>query len=246
MTRVVLRLQNGATMKLTKPICGVVAILSLSAFGCGGSDAPAKDPSTVAIDNTSTTTASTMTPPPNAQDSNMQPQAGDTAPAANPKNASDVSASDPPTISDGDIAAITNAANQGEVDQAKLALKKAKNPKVKKFAQMMIDHHSKAIDDQAKLTTTAKITPSSNAMSQQIGTDGATALSSLQGDSGSDFDKAYIDLQVNEHQQVLTTLDQKLIPSAQNPDLKAALVAFEPKVAEHLKKAQALQAEMSK
>jgi hypothetical protein len=45
---------------------------------------------------------------------------------------------------------------------------------------------------------------------------------------------------------VLTTIDQKLIPAAQNPDLKAALVAFEPKVADHLKKAQALQTEMAK
>jgi putative membrane protein len=232
-------------MKLKTPICGLIA--ALSAFGCGGSDAPAKDPSTVAIDNTSTTTASTMTPPPNAQDSNMQPQAGDTAPAANPKNASDVSASQPTTISDGDIAAITNAANQGEVDQAKLALKKAKSPKVKKFAQLMIDHHSAAISDQTKLVTSAKITPSANMISQQIGTDGASALSTLQSDnSGPDFDKAYIDLQVKEHQDVLTTIDQKLIPNAQNPDLKAALVAFEPKVAEHLKKAQALQAELAK
>jgi putative membrane protein len=240
------RLHIGAIMKLQKPICGLVAALSLATFACGGSDAPAKDPS--AIDNTSTTTASTMTPPPNGQDSNMQANsAGDTAPAPNPKNASDVPTTTKDNmLTDGDIAAITNAANQGEIDQAKLALKKAKSPKVKKFAQMMIDHHTAAMNDTTKLVTTAKITPSSNTMSSQIGTDGASALSSLQGDTGSDFDKAYIDLQVNEHQQVLTTIDQKLIPAAQNPDLKAALVAFEPKVADHLKKAQALQTEMAK
>ncbi|MEO8877207.1 MAG: DUF4142 domain-containing protein [Polyangiaceae bacterium] len=232
-------------MNFKKPMCGAVAILSLAAWGCGGDKTPANDPS--AIDNSSTTTASTMTPPPNGADSNMQAGAGDTAPAPNPKNVSDLPApaKDPASLSDGEIAAITNAANQGEIDQAKLALKKAKSAKVKKFAQMMIDHHTAAMNDQVKLVNTAKITPSSNSMSQQIGTDGATALSSLQNDSGADFDKAYIDLQVNEHQQVLTTLDQKLIPAAANPDLKAALVAFEPKVAEHLKKAQALQTELT-
>jgi putative membrane protein len=234
-------------MNLRTPICGLAATLSLAVIACGGSDnTAAKDPT--AIDNTSTTTASTITPPPNGQDNNMQANAaGDTAPTPNPKNASDV----PPTtkdpmLSDGDIEAITNAANGGEVDQAKLALKKAKSPKVKKFAQMMIEHHTAALNDTTKLAASTKIVPSSNSMSQQINTDGSTALTSLQGDTGSDFDKAYIDLQVNEHQQVLTTLDQKLIPAAQNPDLKAALVAFEPKVAEHLKKAQALQAEMAK
>jgi putative membrane protein len=222
-------------MKLRNPLCGAAVVLSLAAFGCGSDNTPAKDPSTAAVDNTSTTTASTITPPADSQDSNMQPQAGDTAPAK-----------DPASLSDGDIAAITQAANQGEVDQAKLALKKAKNAKVKKFAQMMIDHHSAAITDQTKLVTSAKITPSSNTLSQQIGSDGATAMTSLQGDSGSDFDRAYIDLQIKEHQDVLTSLDQKLIPNAQNPDLKAALIAFEPKVADHLKRAQALQVELAR
>lgn len=241
----VFRLHMATLMNLKKPMCGAVAILSLAAWGCGGDKTPANDPSTV--DNTSSTTASVIQPPPNGADSNMQPQAGDTAPAPNPKNAADVPPpSQDPVLTDADIAAITNAANKGEVDQAKLALQKAKNPKVKKFAQMMVDHHTAAINDQNKLMTSVKITPSSNAQSKQLGDDGATALSSLQNDSGADFDKAYIDLQVNEHQQVLTTLDQKLIPAAQNPDLKAALVAFEPKVAEHLKKAQALQAELTK
>lgn len=233
-------------MKFRKPLCGLAAALSLALIACGGDNTPAKDPS-AAIDNTSTTTASTITPPPNGQDNNMQSGAGDTAPAPNPKNVSDIPpAQKDPALSDGDIEAITNAANGGEVDQAKLALKKAKSAKVKKFAQMMIDQHQAALDGTSKLAASTKIAPSSNTMSQQIGTDGTTALSSLQGDSGSDFDKAYIDLQVTEHQQVLTALDQKLIPAAQNPDLKAALVAFEPKVAAHLKKAQELQAQMAK
>ncbi len=40
-------------------------------------------------------------------------------------------------LEDAQIAAISDAANGGEVEQAKLALMKAKNPRVKKFAQMI-------------------------------------------------------------------------------------------------------------
>ncbi len=233
-------------MKLRKPLCGSVAALAFVMIGCGGDNAPAKDPST-AIDNTSTTTASTITPPPNGQDSNMQPSAGDTAPARNPKNATDVPhVNQDPTFTDGDIAAITNAANSDEIEQAKLALKKAKNPKVKKFAQMMLDHHTAALNDTAKLMTSVQITPSSNDLSRKVGTDGAAATTSLQNFSGADFDTAYIDLQVSEHQEVLATLDQKLIPAAQNPVLKASLIAFEPEVADHLKRAKVLQGEVGK
>ncbi|MGH7330319.1 MAG: DUF4142 domain-containing protein, partial [Polyangiaceae bacterium] len=64
---------------------------------------------------------------------------------------------------------------------------------------------------------------------------------SLQNDSGTDFDVAYMDLQVNEHRQVLTTLDQKLIPNAQNAEFKSLLMKQRDKVADHLTKAESIQ-----
>ncbi|HEX7664740.1 MAG TPA: DUF4142 domain-containing protein, partial [Polyangiaceae bacterium] len=99
---------------------------------------------------------------------------------------------------------------------------------------------------ESTLVQRASITPSSNTLSRQMVTDGESALSSLQSDNGADFDQAYVDLQVNEHQQVLTTLDQKLIPAAKNADLKNALIAFRPKVAEHLQHGQDLQKQIAK
>ena len=40
---------------------------------------------------------------------------------------------------------------------------------------------------------------------------------------GADFDRAYIDAQVKEHQTVLGMLDSQLIPNAQNAELKSLL-----------------------
>lgn len=236
-------------MKLLKPLSslGIVLSASFALVACGGSDTntQAKNPADT-VESTTTTTGSQMGPAPNGQSANMQTQAGDTAPAPNPQPATTMStpAQDTASLTDADIAAITEAANTGEVDQGKLAVKKAKNAKVKKFAQMMVDDHSKAKSDQATFVSKAQITPSSNTLSRQIGDDGSQVLSSLQNDSGTDFDVAYIDAQVNEHRQVLTTLDQKLIPAAQNADFKAMLMKQRDKVAEHLKHAEDLQQQL--
>jgi putative membrane protein len=54
-----------------------------------------------------------------------------------------------------------------------------------------------------------------------------------------------MDAQVDEHQKVLATLDDKLIPQAQNADLKSLLEKVRAKVASHLKMAQDVQASLS-
>src|SRR5262249_44637717 len=55
------------------------------------------------------------------------------------------------TLTDDQIAAVTNAANTGEVDQAKEVLKKTKNAKVRTFANRMVADHSAALKQQTDL-----------------------------------------------------------------------------------------------
>ncbi len=140
-------------------------------------------------------------------------------------------------LSDAQIVAIADAANKGEVDQGKLAVKKAKDAQVKQFAQMMVTDHTDATNKVKQLN----IQPETTQTSTQLQTDSQNAISSLSGQTGTDFDKAYIDLQVKEHQQVLNDLDQKLIPSAHNADLKKQLTDLRPKIAAHLQQAQQIQ-----
>jgi len=146
-----------------------------------------------------------------------------------------------PQLTDAQIAAITDAANKGEIEQAKLAVRKAKDPQVKAFAQMMIDHHGTEQKKEQQLATTLSLTPETTQTSTQLQTDSQNAISSLSSQNGADFDKAYMDLQVKEHKDVLDAIDNKLIPNAKNAQLKSALEAFRPKVQEHLQKAQEIQ-----
>jgi putative membrane protein len=133
-------------------------------------------------------------------------------------------------LSDEQIAAITDIANTGEIEQAKLARTKSKNQEVLKFSAMMIAHHGEAKQKQAKL----KLTTAESATSTKLLEDGNRTLSALKDSKGADFDKRYMDAQVEGHQKVLDTINNELLPNAKSPELRAYLEEIKPKVEQHL------------
>jgi putative membrane protein len=144
----------------------------------------------------------------------------------------------PEPLTDEQIAAVADAANTGEIDQAKLAQKKAKNGQVKKLAAMILTHHTAIKQKMTKVLAKAKITPATSPTSTQLTDDGTKLLETLKTAEGADFDKAYVDAQVDEHKKVLETLDAQLIANAKNAELKAELEDVRTKVEAHLKAAQ--------
>ena len=140
--------------------------------------------------------------------------------------------------SDGEILAIVRAANTAEIDAAKLAKDKAQNPQVKQFAQQMIKDHSAM---NAELAKNLELKLLDNDESQRIRQDALDSLEKLKGMQGAQFDKAYIDKQVAMHEEVVSMMQDELIPNAQNPQLKAALDKAAPKVQSHLKAARQIQ-----
>lgn len=145
------------------------------------------------------------------------------------------------TLDDAQIVALTDAANTAEVDAAKLALQKAKNAKVRKFAQLMIDHHGKAKQDQARLVKKLGMEPAESMKLRDMKTSATDTERTLKAAPDDMFDKVYIDIQVADHQMVLDSLDRDFIPSAQNAELKKSLTDFRPKVEAHLNQALELQ-----
>lgn len=90
----------------------------------------------------------------------------------------------------------TEAANGGmaEVELAKLAETKATNPKVKEFASMMVKDHSKANEELMAIAKSKNIT-----LPTTVGSEAQETMSDLQKKSGTDFDKAYVDAMVKDH-----------------------------------------------
>jgi putative membrane protein len=142
---------------------------------------------------------------------------------------------------DPQIAAIVVTANQVDIDAGKLAETRSQNQQVKDFARLMITDHTGVNQSATALVTKLHVAPESNPTSQSLqkgGDDNLAALKKLQGKA---FDKAYVDHEVAYHQAVLDAVDQTLIPSAQNADLKALLVKVRPAFAAHLEHAKHLQ-----
>lgn len=139
---------------------------------------------------------------------------------------------------DAEIFALISQSNDAEVSSSELAQKNASNAQVKAFAKQMIADHS-AMEKQGMTVAKAlNVSPTDSTASKM---DAANdALNDLKDKKGADFDKAYMDMQVQAHQKTLADL-QSFQNKAQNADLKNMITGAIPKVQSHLEKAQSLQ-----
>jgi putative membrane protein len=149
-------------------------------------------------------------------------------------------------VTDAQIASIVVTANQVDIDAGKLAESKASNEDVKKFAQQMITDHTGVNKQATELVTKLNVTPQDNLTSYSLQIKGEQDIAYLKTLSGAAFDKAYIDQEVSYHYRVLKAVDEILIPSAQNAELKALLVKVRPAFVAHLEHAKQLRAALDK
>ena len=147
---------------------------------------------------------------------------------------------------DAQIAAIVATANQVDINAAKLAKSKSTNPNVKAFAQLMITDHSGVNKSATELVNKLHVTPQDNPTSQSLKAGGEQNIAKLKSLKDAAFDKAYVGHEVAYHQQVIDALDNALIPSAQNKELKALLINVRPAFVAHLEHAKQLQTSLAK
>jgi putative membrane protein len=226
----------------------VPSLLALHTLGCGGGDQPANAPANPApVETSQATTTGPALAPGAAPSQSTAPGAAVSPGPATASAGGDASAPDAATpLTDEQILEVTHVANQGEIDQAKLAQSKSANARVKKLAAMMLKDHTAADAKGMAVGRKGNLTPAPSSTSTAIQTDAQSATSTLSSQTGVDFDKAYVDTQVKEHQAVLDVIDQKLLPNAKNPDVKAFLTEVRPKIAMHLQHAQDLQSALQK
>lgn len=149
-------------------------------------------------------------------------------------------------LSEGQIAKITDLANSSEIEAARFAQTKAKSPSVKKFAAMMIKHHSDARAEQTKLYQKLDLTPTASETAVTLQADSDKSLKALRGADGAAFDTAYMQAQVDAHQKVLDTIDRQLLPAATDQALVADLKKMRATVESHLTEAKRIVGELDK
>jgi len=146
-----------------------------------------------------------------------------------------------PAINDAQIASIVVTANSVDSAAGVLAEKKGSTKAVKDFGKTMVTDHGGVNKQAVALATKLNVTPEDNDTSRQLKSGGDANLTKLQGLTGKEFDKAYIDNEVAYHQTVLDAIDKTLIPNAQNADLKALLEKVRPAIQAHLDMAKKIQ-----
>jgi putative membrane protein len=188
----------------------LASVLAVGAFGILAACSPKKEQTTDTLATTPPATAAT-------------PATGDVANG----------------WTDANVVDALTAANQGEVDYSQIGADKATNPSVKKYAQLMVKDHSAMLDAVKSLTTKLNLTPAANDKVSDIQKENQKDITDLNAKTGKDFDKEFMEEQVDMHQETLDLL-KDLDSRTTNPDLKAAIAEATPKVQAHLDQAKAI------
>jgi putative membrane protein len=146
---------------------------------------------------------------------------------------------------DPQIAAIVVTANQVDIDAGKLATASSQSGEVRAFAQTMITDHTAVNKSAVDLVQKLHVTPEANPTAASLQRGGDENLANLRKLRGAAFDKAYVDHEVAYHETVIAALDETLIPSASNAELKSLLVKVRPAFVAHLEHARHLQAKLA-
>jgi len=133
---------------------------------------------------------------------------------------------------------VTKAANADmmEVEASKVAEQRSSNADVKAFAKMMVADHTKSTDGLKSALKTAKLTlvpPSA------LPDDMAGHVNDLKTVDAKDFDKKYMSLMADSHQDALD-LHTRYAQDGDNADLKAFAAKTATTVQEHLTKAKSI------
>jgi len=150
------------------------------------------------------------------------------------------------------ILAYLRQANIDEIATNKLAAKKATASSVKQFARKMEADHQAGLKEVDAMMGNANLPKDSTKLSADTLHSEANDVVKKHRDevkdltdkkAGADWDKDYINMQIDEHKEVLDKLSDAA-KNTTNKDLQALLVKMTGAVQEHLTKAEAIKAQL--
>ena len=124
--------------------------------------------------------------------------------------------------------------NLFEIQSSQLALQKSRDARVRRFAQRMIDEHTRM---QSELSTAVRTTGPSLTVPTALDNRHSSAIQDLQGVTGREFDRMYLTAQINAHNEALV-VNQNYAQIGDDPALKQLAANNVPVIQEHLTMAQ--------
>lgn len=139
-------------------------------------------------------------------------------------------------IGDADAGAMKKLAWQSlaEIEAGKMAADKAEDPKVKEFAQTMVDGHGKFLDELRRIAAAKGVQlPEKAGMREQA------EMLKLRTVSGKDFDRRFMTQMVRNHEDAVRETGE-IAEKAQDPELRRLVEQANANVKQHLQAAQGL------
>jgi len=136
--------------------------------------------------------------------------------------------------------------NDVDLSFAKIAYASAASEEVKAFALRMLTDHTQIIASIRAVASDKDITPAEDDAARDL-----RDLSTLQRDSlrlltGRAFDSAYVVMELDRHQAILSMIDDVLLPRARSSEVREMLASSRPIIAAHIAHAEQLQAALDK
>lgn len=151
------------------------------------------------------------------------------------------SASEAPatTLDDPTIVAIFDNANSADIETGNLAAKRGSTKEVRQFGAMLARDHAMVRQQGRDLAKKLGVTPTPP-KGDQSARDQAAVIRRLSGLHGTEFDRAFLQREVQFHKDVIAAIESTLLPAIKNQELRALVVKVTPAFQAHLTMAENL------
>src|SRR5437762_4872696 len=139
----------------------------------------------------------------------------------------------PAALDDATIVAIFDAANTWDVETGTLAEKKGTTKDIRDFGAMLVHDHTMVRQlgrDLAKKLGVQPTPPKDFAMAK----DHETAIKTLRAAKGAEFDRAFLEHEVDFHKAVIDAVTGTLLPATKNQELKDLQTKVAPAFQAHM------------
>ena len=146
-------------------------------------------------------------------------------------------------LDDSAILAHLSSTDEAEIREAQIAQQKGANAQVKAFAKKLETEHQAHMKKGMQLAQQIG-TPPNPTVRADAAKDHADMADDLEGKTGADFDRAFIDNQIEAHEKAISMLRDQFLPAAKNAQLRADIQATIPKMEAHLASARQLKQQL--
>ncbi len=144
-----------------------------------------------------------------------------------------------PALDDATIVAIFDNANTADIETGKLAAKRGQSNEVRQFGAMLARDHEMVRQQGRDLAKKLGVTPTPPAGDKSLQNQ-AAVIRRLSALNGAQFDRAFLQREVQFHKDVIAAIKTTLLPAIRNEELKALVVKVAPAFEAHLQMAENL------